>query len=643
MAICATFNAQANANAQDPLLNISEVIVVHGEQPSAIEQATTHWRISADDIRRSGAISLDQVLKNVPGLYVRVGGEGTPRVDIRGLKTRHIIYLVNGVPANNTNDGQFDPSVIPTSQIEVVEVSVGPSSVLYGPGGAGGVINIITKSALNEPVVSGKVEGGDNSTLNADLSVATTQENWQGLLSFSHQQSDGFPLSDDYEAAEFQARGDRDNADRETQSLYGQGTYWLSEQSTLTGNLSLKQGDWGKPSRDGSTDAKSKFERVDDYQEKTLQLGGAHRFSPEFTLRGFGYYNQNDVLEYGYEDATYQDINASQDGRSTVQGANIQAIMQPSAESVFTSALIAENQTWEAIEKKAATKKKPAQEQTSDDDLWLYTLATEYQFQSTENYGATLGAAYHYVDKKQGHEQDYSAQASTYLWLNDASKLAFGFAHKVRYPSMRNLYSQSSGNTELTPENSNHLEVSVNQQLGLQTELLVAAHHSQTDGYIAKDGDGIYQNLGDYRFQGIDLMLSSQYWDGLDLNLSYSYLDTLDKDADGSLDRLEHRPRQQVRLQASYAFATATTVSLNAERIMDQIYYRQTQSAGVTAVEQIALDDYTLVDVNVRQAIVNDNLSLYVRATNLLDENYVQSEALPQAGRQVFVGIDWQL
>ena len=138
LALSISYQVQADEMERDPILNVSEVIVVHGEKAAVTESATTHWSLNEQEIKATGAQSLDQLLKNVPGLYVRVGGQGTPRVDVRGFKARHVIYLINGVPANGAEDGQFDPSLIPSSQIGSVEVSVGPTSVLYGPGGAGG-------------------------------------------------------------------------------------------------------------------------------------------------------------------------------------------------------------------------------------------------------------------------------------------------------------------------------------------------------------------------------------------------------------------------------------------------------------------------------------------------------------------------
>jgi len=80
LAIGLSLTAHADEIARDPLLNVNEVIVVHGEGADAEQLATTHWSINEAEIRALGAQTLDQVLKNVPGVYIRVGGDGTPRV-----------------------------------------------------------------------------------------------------------------------------------------------------------------------------------------------------------------------------------------------------------------------------------------------------------------------------------------------------------------------------------------------------------------------------------------------------------------------------------------------------------------------------------------------------------------------------------
>ncbi|NJI84265.1 TonB-dependent siderophore receptor [Shewanella sp. Iso12] len=698
LALGCAMQANAASIERDPLVNNAmDVIVVHGERANATEVATTSWSISEDEIKALGAQSLDEVLKNVPGVYVRYGGEGTPRVDIRGFKTRHVTLLVNGVPANSADDGQFDPSVIPTSQISRVEVSVGPTSVLYGPGGAGGVINIITKRGDSAPAVSGNLELSKDDTFKGDISAAGSGDNWQGLISAGYQHTDGFPMSSDYQVTEYQDKYQRNNADKELTNLYAQGSYWLSDNTQLIANMALRSGEWGKPPRDGSGSGRVKFERVDDYDSQTFQLGLAHKFNDTFTFRGFGYHNQSDTYETVYGDNSYAELTQAQDGRSKVQGANLQLITDFDTAGILTTSVIAEKQSWEAVAESLGSSKSGSSKvaaakgsgggngsgggtgsgggngsgggtgsgggngsgggtgsgggngsgggsgESFDDSAWVYTAAAEYQFQSEGDWGFTLGGAYHDMDKTEGNENDYSALASGFWQAADDTRLSLSVARKVRFPSMRNLYSLSSGNQELETEISKHVELGLEQGLGMNTELQLYLYHTDADDYIAKDASGMYQNMGNYRFQGLDTVLSNNSIENLDLSLSYSYLHAEDRDSSTGFDGLDYRPKHQLRFQLGYKLPTETRIHLNVERIMDQNYYEQEKIGGQKVWQEKSLDDYTLVDINLVQPLLKDKLELYLRATNLLDENYYQSDSLPQAGRQVFVGINWQI
>lgn len=82
-----------------------------------VEQATTLSEVTVADIAQRGAKTLDEAIEMVPGLYVRNGGDGVPRIDIRGLRTRNVTLLLDGVPLNSTFDGQVDPRSIPVEKI----------------------------------------------------------------------------------------------------------------------------------------------------------------------------------------------------------------------------------------------------------------------------------------------------------------------------------------------------------------------------------------------------------------------------------------------------------------------------------------------------------------------------------------------
>jgi vitamin B12 transporter len=97
-------------------------------------------------IEERSARTLDEALAFEPGIYVRKGNEGTPRIDMRGLRSRHVLLLLDGIPFNSTEDGQFDPVLIPVELMQSVHVDFGNSSALYGDGPIGGVLQVVTRT-----------------------------------------------------------------------------------------------------------------------------------------------------------------------------------------------------------------------------------------------------------------------------------------------------------------------------------------------------------------------------------------------------------------------------------------------------------------------------------------------------------------
>jgi vitamin B12 transporter len=131
-------------------------VVVSATQ-DVVETAGTVREVTAEEIQNKDARTLDQALQLLPGVEIRTGAGGIPRIDIHGFRSRHVLLLLDGVPLNSTYDGQFDPAIIPTENIAKIKVSYGTSSVLYGQGGLGGVINIITKKGTKG--IKGRASG----------------------------------------------------------------------------------------------------------------------------------------------------------------------------------------------------------------------------------------------------------------------------------------------------------------------------------------------------------------------------------------------------------------------------------------------------------------------------------------------------
>lgn len=108
--------------------------------------------ISRKDLNRTGADSVAEILRDVPGVEIADAGEpGLKHVRIRGEESRRSAILIDGQEFSDQRE-VGTPILISPDQIERIEVVKGPASVLYGSRAIGGVINIITKKGGYHPV-----------------------------------------------------------------------------------------------------------------------------------------------------------------------------------------------------------------------------------------------------------------------------------------------------------------------------------------------------------------------------------------------------------------------------------------------------------------------------------------------------------
>jgi catecholate siderophore receptor len=112
-----------------------------------------------------GAMTLADVLRNVPGITMAAAEGGTigNNINLRGFTARTDVYL-DGM----RDRGQYFRDIF---SLESVEVLKGPSSMLFGRGSTGGVINQVSKVASKTPYDDASITLGTSPTLRvtADL------------------------------------------------------------------------------------------------------------------------------------------------------------------------------------------------------------------------------------------------------------------------------------------------------------------------------------------------------------------------------------------------------------------------------------------------------------------------------------------
>ena len=151
--------------------------------------------LSAEEIRAQGLASLGDVLQtltvqsNAINTQANNGGDGSTRVSLRGLGSNRTLVLVNGrrfVPGGTGANSSVDLNAIPASVIERIEVLKDGASAVYGSDAIGGVVNIITKTAIEGIEIdyyAGAAGAGDGEVM--DLSVTTGLQSEKGHIAFS--------------------------------------------------------------------------------------------------------------------------------------------------------------------------------------------------------------------------------------------------------------------------------------------------------------------------------------------------------------------------------------------------------------------------------------------------------------------------
>jgi iron complex outermembrane receptor protein len=135
----------------EQLLNTPVTSVSKKEQTLA-RTAAAVFVISQDDIRRSGAVTLPDVLRIVPGVDVAQIDANAWAITIRGFNNRYSSKLLVMVDGRSVYTPSFagvywDQLDLPLEDIERIEVIRGPGATVWGANAVNGVINIITKSS----------------------------------------------------------------------------------------------------------------------------------------------------------------------------------------------------------------------------------------------------------------------------------------------------------------------------------------------------------------------------------------------------------------------------------------------------------------------------------------------------------------
>jgi iron complex outermembrane receptor protein len=153
----------------EDLMNIKVTSVSKREQ-SLARTAAAVFVINQEDIRRSGATNLPDLLRMAPGVDVEQIDANAWAISVRGFNSRYsnkVLVLIDGraVYTPSFSGVLWEHLDMPLENIERIEVIRGPGATVWGANAVNGVISIFTKSSKDTQ--GGLVTAGGGSQVHA--------------------------------------------------------------------------------------------------------------------------------------------------------------------------------------------------------------------------------------------------------------------------------------------------------------------------------------------------------------------------------------------------------------------------------------------------------------------------------------------
>lgn len=625
--------------AADGIYRLGAIVVIG--DPAVTAPGQTLSVVNEDVIRAKDARTLDETLQQLPGVDVRLRKQGSPRVQIRGLPPREVPLFLNGVPINSAADNQFDPRLIPTENIALVQVTRGTSSVLYGPGALGGVIDIITKKGAREPRASLGTEFGEGHARLVRGSAGAADGEVDGFISGSYYDTDGYPAADG---------GLRENSDQLRKSLFLNAGYLPDSRWSFGINAAFLKGDAGVPvsTVNDNNDifaSRPKYERLDDIEGKQGQLDVRFAATGMLDFRLSGYINRLDQQDNIYDNGNFDSMSnpkvktQSISQLSTVTGGQFQTHLDFGAAGTATLALIGKNEasrnTGIIRDVKAGGGNFNFRNVDDSASVQTYSTALEYAVMPWPGTRLVTGVAQHwFINPGNPVDCEWQAMASASQALTDSLRLNAAISRAARFPSIDQLTDITQGNPNLDAEIGFNAEAGFTVMLPGDNRVELTGFRNDVKGFIQKD-DVTNMNVNvDALFLGSEISWTTAPLEGLSVRAAYTYLDaTVDQSTADDL-RSDLRPRHKIDLQGIYDFEEDWQAYLSTSYLAGQVITSRT-----LPVQQESLHNYAVVDVKLRRAFLDGALSLYVGADNLFNANPTIGPGFPLPGRFVFGGI----
>lgn len=632
--LCACFIDPLYAESFD----LGEIVVK--DYRNAITHVAAVDEISQQQLHQRGARTLGEAISTLPGVYTNVGRRNELTFNLRGFEQRQVPVLLDGIALMVPYDGFIDSGSLPLDSLAKITVTRGNSSVLYGGTAMGGVVNMVSAKPVRPLEVAAEAGIAERGTAWGHARIASRQDGYYLSADYGYSDSDDFRLSADYDQHDNENGGVRQNSDRQRENIAVKVGFEPAKGHEYALGIHHVESVWGMPTID---EGWGRYWRFSTWQRTTGYLMGKSQLGDFGTLHSRFFYDTFDNVLDSYDDDQFTSQTRKYAFHSTYDdhsyGGNV--ILRPDLSPRHDTAV--------AVHYRRDTHRS----QSDRGQAWLtsrseqYSCAIEDNFSVSGSVSMVLGLSYDHqrpltesMDFHRQSEAAWNPLVGLNWQLSRTTRSWFSLARKVRFPSLKELYSGLESSKTLSNEELKQ-ERSVNYELGVE-HIFADAFVTQLSLFYSKiedliesepvgDGGDQLQNVGEARYVGAEVSLRYHSVAGHEFYSYYTFLDASNRSTLRSSDHLPYRSRHKFNVSVTWQLPATINLVTQAQWNSRRYYQDSTTFMWQTT------DHYWLCDAQLNWPIT-ENMEWNVGVRNLLDEDYQLEAGFPQPGRQFYTG-----
>ena len=609
--------------------------------------------VTAQDIHNKGYNTIEEILKRTPGINF-VNNEFGYIVDVRGQgvqgAAKNVKVLVDGSPLNilDMSHAILPLNSVSVEDIEKIEIINGGGTVLYGGGTAGGVINVITKKAQEEPV--------KNKVYYQNSSFDTNKLGFGTSIKFA----DNFLLDLGYE--NINGNGYRRGDKRDGENLRGGFTYNISDNQTLR----FKAARYKEESKEsdgitktqlnndrkqaGTTLTESNLDRTEyslNYEIKPID-------NLTFSLLG---YNQKTIRNYDQKAPMDRGTTYKIDGffKDKKNGIDLKGKYNYNlGEVIFGYGYIKNNSSRSAVHDLYMGSRKLAT--ISDTDINLqkntHSIFLQDRHLFTSKLDGILGYRYEHADYSiyrndriniidiKSKKNNSAYEAGLNFKYSDTGNIYAKYERGYRSPSPTEMVDKSSRYgyvlNNLKSEKYDTYEIGIKDMIGPSFVSLTGFYTKKNDEILINMvGHGVswtYKNLQETERKGVELF-AEQYFGSFRVNESVSYVDAKISKGTDKNKKIPYVSKTKATLGANYEVLTGLNLTA------DLNYFSNSVDGNYEKIK-----GYSTTDLGVNYAH-KTGLGVQAGVKNVFDKKYYKykngNSYIPEAERTYYVGVSY--